>query len=74
MERTGHGTWDKEGAGSRGREEEEMEWENVFRMCRGRWNGVNVNEYSRSAAELKKIKATFRKCKGGGGTIFYFFQ
>jgi hypothetical protein len=25
MERTGHGTWDKEGAGSRGREEEEME-------------------------------------------------
>jgi hypothetical protein len=28
--RIGHGTWDKEGAGSRGREEE-MEWENVFR-------------------------------------------
>jgi hypothetical protein len=29
MERTGYGTWDKEGVGSRGREEEEMEWENL---------------------------------------------
>lgn len=75
MERTGHGTWDKEGVGSRGREKE-MGWENVFRMCRGRWNVVNFNEYSRSAGELEKIKemitATFRKCKGGGGTKLYF--
>jgi hypothetical protein len=30
IERTGHGTWDKEGVGSRGTEEKE--WENVFRM------------------------------------------
>jgi hypothetical protein len=45
-------------------------------MCRGRWNGVNFNEYSRSAGELEKIKemikTTFRKCKGGGGTKSYF--
>ena len=72
MERTGHGTWDKEGVGSRGREEEEMVWENVLLMCRERWNGVYFNEYSRSAGGLQKIKATFRKCKGGGGTKLYF--
>lgn len=53
-----------------------MVWENVFRMCRGRWNIVYFNEYSRSAGELEKIKemtkTTFRKCRGGGGTKLYF--
>jgi hypothetical protein len=30
--RIGHGTWDKDGARSRGRQEKEMELKNVFRM------------------------------------------